>query len=186
MEFASNPRNNLYFSYRLSIKMILVSNNPGHFLFPVCWEDFVDSRFPKLHPVPPKVIQGIHHAFSGQSDVQRKPHCECTLAAYFYILKTKPFIPWSYIPPLEYLGTSKASCAACLVYLDALRNFPGAPPLYSRGLRGKWLLWSCPLYIRNRRLIQAVYEKMHEEVSRRLGIVLREPSPPPGTLRFDS
>lgn len=172
-EFASRPRSRLYFSYKLKIKIILVRNNPGHFSFPASWEDFVNTQFPMQDRPSPIVIQRVHDAFSGRIDAIRQPHVECILATYFYLLKTRSATCWSYIPPLAYLGTSEASCVACLVYLGALSSLPNAPPLHSQGSWSKWRhFWSYPLYILDEQLVKAVYEKMHEQVSLRLGIAL--------------
>lgn len=188
-EFASRQRNSLYFGYKLDIKTILVNSNPEYFSVPISWEDFINSQFPRKRPVPLKIMQEIHDAFSGRSDAKQQPHCESVLAAYFYSLTTRSATPWSYITPLEYLGTSKVSCAACLIYLDALRTLPSAPPLYSNGSRSKWCrFWSYPMIILDKRLVETVYQKTHKEVSWRLGIVLQkhnQMSEPPAPEPFD-
>ena len=68
-------------------------------------------------------------------------HCECVLAQY---LTAKHSDTWDNIPAFSYIGTSKLTCSACSIWLEAF-NEVGQRTFYTQGSDGKWYWpWGMP------------------------------------------
>lgn len=165
LHVACSRRYKPHFQHTLHVNHVGV-NNLGNFSFPSNWPEFVSQHFPDMETS--HVIQAIEsRAFdSEQASVKHQMHCECTLAAFIYSLSTKPSSS-PYIQPLDYLGTSKSPCAACVVYLDTLpQQFPNAPLLQTQSSSGKWRrFWAYPSDIQDEQLISAVCDMLRYKIS---------------------
>ena len=87
-------------------------------------------------------------------------HPECRLIQH---LATSHGNQWDHVPAFSYLGISKPSCGACLIWIEA-SNEVGQPKFYTRASDSKWD-WPWAMPVAEEPLREVIAEESSHEIT---------------------
>ena len=140
-KFAHSPLLLSYLQYRLSISAVSEQNHDVELPSQEQWLSILEIAATRSLTWQSYYARMLSREFQ-QKHCLCPVHPECRLIQY---LATSHGNQWDHFPAFSYIGISKPSCGACLIWMEA-SNQVGQPKFHTRASRGKWdWPWAMPM-----------------------------------------